>query len=337
MRSKRIINVIALVIGIGALSYLIYKVGLDELLDNLLAVGPVFPLLLLIEAASTAFSTFGWLFAFEPSSRPSYTKLLGINFASLSIAGALPTGQAGEVAKGNLLRGEAPAAQIVSSLLIYNYLHVMSVMLMVLVGPLAALAVGGDFDANVIWICLGAGVLVLILVILLGLLLYSGIMHKVLDWIGRHRLLWKPSQKLKSSVGEVDGKLRDIIASRPSDLFKGYVGLILGRFMRILEVYVILSYLDVSGSLVVALMVFSATAMVNYLLMVLPAREGFLEGSTYVVFKLLGMNGAHGLSMEIIRRLRKIFFQITGVLLMMYFVRKKDVPAQPDPPEAGKE
>ena len=60
------------------------------------------------------------------------------------------------------------------------------------------------------------------------------------------------------------------------------------------------------------------------LLMVLPAREGFLEGSTYVVFRLIGMNGADGLSLEITRRLRKIVFQVFGVLLMMYFVKKKD-------------
>ena len=79
--------------------------------------------------------------------------------------------------------------------------------------------------------------------------------------------------------------------------------------------------MDITGDPSVSLMVFSATAVVNYLLMVLPAREGFLEGSTLVVFEMLGMNGAHGLSLEITRRLRKIFFQILGIFLMIGAVK----------------
>ena len=55
----------------------------------------------------------------------------------------------------------------------------------------------------------------------------------------------------------------------------------------------------------------------NYLLMVLPAREGFLEASTLGVFQLLGLAGADGLSLELTRRLRKIFYQALGVGLMV--------------------
>ncbi len=323
MKNKRAINIIAIIIGVGALSYLIYRVGFRELLDNLLTIGPVFPLLLAIEAVSNAFSCTGWYYSFDPGSRPRYRKLLGISYASLSIAGALPTGQAGEVAKGNLLRGVASTTEIVSSLLIYNYLHILTVMLLVFIGPFVALFTGG-FDAEVIWVTLGAGVLVLAVVLVLGAMLYSGVLHKFLEWVGRRRLIWKPSEKLLGGVRDVDARLRLIIRERPGDIIKGSTGLFLGRVMGVIEVYVILSYMGVSDSVTVSLMIFSTTAMVKYLLMVLPAREGFLEGSTYVVFRLIGMNGADGLSLEITRRLRKIVFQVFGVVLMMYFVRKKD-------------
>ncbi len=323
MKNKRAINIIALIIGVGALSYLIYRVGFRELLDNLLTIGPVFPVLLVIEAISNALSCTGWYYSFDPASRPSYRKLLGISYASLSIAGALPTGQAGEVAKGNLLRGVSTTTEIVSSLLIYNYLHILTVMLLVFIGPFVALFTGG-FDADVIWVTLGAGVLVLVVVLVLGAMLYSGVLHKLLEWVGRRRLIWKPSEKLLGGVRDVDNRLRLIIRERPGDIIKGSIGLLLGRVMGVIEVYVILSYMGVSDSVTVSLMIFSTTAMVKYLLMVLPAREGFLEGSTYVVFRLIGMNGADGLSLEITRRLRKIVFQVFGVGLMMYFVRKKD-------------
>jgi hypothetical protein len=329
MKSKRVINVIALVVGIGALAFLIYKVGWRELVDNLLAVGPAFPLFLAIEAFSNVFSCFGWYYAFDPSDRPRYFKLLSISFASLSLAGALPTGQAGEVAKANLVRGHAGATEILSSLLIYNYFHILTTVLVVLTGPIVVYVTGG-FSELVILVTMAICVAVFAVTALLGVLLYWGILHKLLEWVGGlHWSPWKPSDKLMAGVREVDVKLRQIISTRPGDLLKGVLGLLVGRLFQVAEIYAILAYMGVSDSVGVSLMIFSTTAMVNYLLMVLPAREGFLEGSTWVVFKLLGMSGADGLSLEITRRLRKVFYQLIGIVLMAVFVGRKDRRSKP--------
>lgn len=324
MKSKRVINLVALVIGIGALAFLIYEVGWRELLDNLLAVGPAFPLFLAIEAASNATSCFGWYYAFDPGDRPRYGRLLAVSFASLSVAGALPTGQAGEVAKANLLRGHSNTAEILSSLLVYNYLHVLVTLVMVLAGPIVAHFTGG-FSELVIAVTLAICAAVFALTALLGVLLYWGVLHRLLTRIATARLIpWKPSERLEEGLREVDSKLRDIINHRPADILRGSLGLLAGRVLQVAEVYAILAYMGVSDSVGVAMMVFSTTAMANYLLMVLPAREGFLEGSTWVVFKMLGMNGADGLSLEITRRLRKIVYQLFGIILMVFFVGKKD-------------
>jgi len=324
MSSKRVVNLVALVLGIGALAYLIYEVGWRELLDNLIAVGPAFPLFLAIEALSNVSSCFGWYFAFDPGERPSYGRLLAVSFASLSLAGALPTGQAGEVAKANMLRGHASNPAILSSLLVYNYLHVATTLLTVLAGPIVALATGG-FTRQVILVTLAVCAAVIAVTALLGALLYWGALHRVLERIASWRFVpWTPSQRLKDGLREVDSKLRDMVNHRPADVVRATLGLIAGRLFQVAEVYAILAYMGVSDSIGVAMMVFSTTAMANYLLMVLPAREGFLEGSTFVVFEMLGLNGAEGLSLEITRRLRKIVYQLIGIVLMLVFVGRKD-------------
>ena len=324
MKSKRVVNLIALVIGIGALAYLIYEVGWRELLDNLIAVGPAFPLFLGIEAASNVSSCFGWYFAFDRGERPGYGRLLAVSFASLSVAGALPTGQAGEVAKANMLRGHASNPAILSSLLVYNYLHVATTLIMVLAGPIVALFTGG-FTQQVILATLAVCVAVILVTALLGALLYWGALHRLLERIGSWRFVpWTPSDKLKDGLREVDTKLRAIINERPADVLRAALGLLVGRLFQVAEVYAILVYMGVSDSVGVAMMVFSTTAMANYLLMILPAREGFLEGSTFVVFEMLGLKGAHGLSLEITRRLRKIVYQLIGIVLMVVFVGRED-------------
>jgi hypothetical protein len=321
MKSKRVINIIALVIGISALTFLVYKVGFWELLDNLISFGAAFPLILLIEALSNVFSCIGWHRAFEPDDRPSYGRLLLISFASLSLAGALPTGQAGEVAKGNMIRGYARPAEILSSLLIYNYLHILTTLFVVIIGPIVALVVQ-QFEVGTVLVTLGVCIASFLATGVLGLLLYSGILHKFLGRIGRIRLIpWTPSDKILDGVREVDQRLRGIVSQRPGDLARGIGGLFIGRVFQVAEIYTILHFMGVSSDVTVSLMVFSVTAVVNYVLMVLPAREGFLEGSTLVVFEMLGMSGVHGLSLEITRRLRKIVFQVLGIFLMVGAVK----------------
>ncbi|MBW2278467.1 MAG: flippase-like domain-containing protein, partial [Deltaproteobacteria bacterium] len=242
----------------------------------------------------------------------------------LSVAGALPTGQAGEVAKANMLRGHSSSTAILSSLLVYNYLHVATTLVMVLAGPIVALFTGG-FEQNVILTTLAVCIAVIVVTALLGALLYWGALHRLLERAAGWRFVpWTPSGKLKDGLREVDTKLRDIINNRPADVARATVGLLVGRLFQVAEVYAILVYMGVSDSVGVAMMVFSTTAMANYLLMVLPAREGFLEGSTFVVFEMLGLSGAEGLSLEITRRLRKIVYQLVGIVLMMVFVGRKD-------------
>jgi len=321
MKSKRVINIIALVIGISALAFLVYKVGFQELLGNLISFGAAFPLILLIETLSNMFSCIGWHRTFEPDDRPSYGRLLLIGLASLSLSGALPTGQAGEVAKGNMIRGYARPAEILSSLLIYNYLHILTTLFMVIIGPIVALVVH-QFETGTVLVTMGVCTASFLFTGVLGLLLYSGILHKFLDRIGGIRFIpWTPSDKMMEGVREVDRRLRGIVSQRPGDLLKGIAGLFIGRVFQVLEIYAILHFMGVSSNVAVSLMVFSVTAVANYVLMILPAREGFLEGSTFVVFEMLGMSGVHGLSLEITRRLRKIVFQVLGIFLMIGAVK----------------
>ncbi len=321
--SRKTINLLFLAVGLSALVLLIREVTLARLVDQLLAFGTVFLLVLLIEILSNIAASTGWYYAFIPRYKVRLSKLVLTNFASLAVAGALPTGQAGELAKGNLVRDEAPPAEIISSLLVYNYLHILTTSLVV--AGLAAIPFwAGTFDYTVSLTVLIISILVLASTAFLGIFLRLGLLQKIFSWLEHQPLkILRPSQKSLQGAVTVDERLKYFASDYPGNLLKSVVWLIIDRLIQVAEVWIILYKLELPSSIPVVAMVFAATSLANYLLMVLPAREGFLEGSTYLIFGALGMNPADGFSMEIIRRIRKIFFQISGLVLLALIAKGK--------------
>jgi len=318
--SKRKLTFIFLAIGIGAAALLVIKLGPQTILDNLILFAPAFPIILAIEAASNLLSIVGWYYSFNPNDRPPLPRLQLINFASLPLSGALPSGQAGEVLKGNLLRGRAAGPEIVSSLVVYNYLHIGTTALVMAAGPVLAL-ICAEFQPTVALALLGISLAMVAVMAGLGVFLRLGVFQRVTGWMSRLPLKSLKSDHLQDWAKDVDGRFRQVWNERRGDLLRASAFLILGRLVQIGEVYVILYHLGLEPTVSVAAIAFSGTALANYLLLALPAREGFLEGSAYVVFELLGLSGVAGLSMEIARRLRKIAYQIFGLVLLFFMAR----------------
>lgn len=327
MAGRRTLTLVLILLGLVALGALIWEMGPATMWAQLRAIGPIFPALLLVELLSNAASNFGWLYAFPPERRPRYGRLLSVQLASLGVGSMLPTGQAGEVAKWNMLRDDAPSTEVVSSLLVYNTLHVVTTFLATLVGPLLALFAGGfgGFEPRLVWLTLAIAAVGAGLTLVMFAFFARGLVERTLRRLSRFAWL-RLTERAYEKAGEVDRGLHGA-ARRRSDMLRCVAGLFVGRLFSIAEVLLILTALGTSDSPVVAAMIFSVTAVVNYLLMVLPVREGFLEASTLGVFVMLGLKGADGLSLEIARRLRKVAFQAAGIVWMMVLNRRR--PASP--------
>jgi len=316
--SRTTVNVLFLAVGALALALLVQQVGPARLLSQLRQIGWAFAVVLLIELASNATSCRGWMHTFPREDRPGYWRLLSTGLASLSVAGILPSGQAGELAKGNLLRGHARPTTIVSSLLFFNYLHMLTTCVVVLAGAALGLS-SGRFSRQTAGWTLGIGLIVMVGTLGFGAMLRLDALERLVGWARKlpFRKL-RPSENAWTSARTIDTALR---AFRRVDLLKSAFWLTVGRLFQVLEVYVVLRGLGLPEGLPEVSMVYSATSLANYLLMILPAREGFLEGSSYVVFGLLGLSAAGGLSFEVVRRLRKVVYQVLGLLLMTVMTR----------------
>lgn len=333
MKHQRLITLAIIAVALVGLGLLVRDIGLQKLLDQLLAVAWAFPFVLLAEGLSNATSTVGWYHAFPVGPRPPLRKLMSISFASLAVAGVLPTGQASELTKWNLLRGHAHTADVVSSLVVFNYLHVACTLGMVLVGPAVAL-ITGHFPDKAVWSTLLVAVVCFGGALFGGWLLARGMLARALYRLGGLKLFaFARKPKVQDWAGAVDTRLSATF-KREGTLVQAAAWLLVGRLFAIVEVWIILSALGAPSPATTALMVFSATAVVNYVLLVLPAREGVLEASTYGVFVFLGLPGEQGLSLELIRRIRKVAYQAAGVVLLVILGRKAR-PASADGPDGA--
>ena len=309
-----LINLLFFGIGVLTLGWLMHRVGVNQLASQLVGVGGAFWAILLIELCSNAASCRGWHYTFRPNDRPSYGRLLLTGIASLSVGGALPSGQAGELAKANLLRGHVAGPEIVSSLLLFNYLHMLTNSALVVACALFGLACG-LFPWRVGALVAAVGLVLVLFTAGFGALLQSRVMERVVRAARSQRVKWlRPPERWLGTASAIDTAMRGL-ARR--DLLWAAGWLTVGRLFQVGEVYVVLAALGIGDSAPEVAMVYAITAVANYLLMVLPAREGFLEGSSYLAFGLLGMAQASGLSFELVRRLRKIVYQVIGLVLML--------------------
>ena len=328
--SRTTVNVAFLACGVLALGWLVRSVGLGQIWAQLRQVGPAFGWVLLAEALSNVFSSRGWWCTFTRSERPPFWRILLTSLASLSVAGMLPTGQAGEIAKANLLRGHVRSPEIVSSLLLFNVLHVLIVAVVSTAGLLIPLATG-TFPSRVLLILFAAGFLVIASMILAGAALRLQLVERGVNGLRRLHWRWLPTDAWMADAVAIDDRLRVI---PNADKLWSCFWLFWGRIAAIVEIAIILHTLGMPASLSVAMTVFAATTLANYVLGVLPAREGFLEGSTYAVFGWLGLSATGGLSLELVRRLRKIVFQLLGVMWMVVLTKLRREPEASSSPEA---
>lgn len=103
---------------------------------------------------------------------------------------------------------------------------------------------------------------------------------------------------------------------------------ILSRLLGVVEVIVIMAVLRQHLSIVQALFVCTVVTAGNTVFFVLPGQWGVSEGLHVIVLQSLGYPAAIGLSLGIIRRLRKL--AVAGLGLVLFALEKRKAPKRPE-------
>src|SRR5262249_10726956 len=106
---------------------------------------------------------------------------------------------------------------------------------------------------------------------------------------------------------ELDGLVRSLASfyrQRPEQLLSSILFHFLAYAVGSLEIYLVLSFLDIPVSLLTAVVIESFGAAIKFASFMVPASLGALEGGNVAIFASFGLGSVAGLSYTLIRRLR---------------------------------
>jgi 1L-myo-inositol 1-phosphate cytidylyltransferase len=315
-RSWHIARILSSIAGVLLLVYLLLRIGIENVLTQLARFGPWF--LVIIALA------FGWIFCqtcawyLVQASRFRKIPLMPLFRAKIisdTLNAVLPSANlGGDAARAFLVRRYAPLTESIPGILVDKTIEFSMGILFLASGFLLSLLFVDlpRWMDVVAAVCLGGAALgmgVFVLFQLKGALWALRRAAKIVPAVRRF------VDKKEENIRSLDRNLR--LAYGRFDL-RTVLAAVLhfsGRALGAVEVFVILRVLGDPVSLIQAFFIAAGVSIVNTAFFVVPGTLGIAESAQVVILRSLGSSAALGLSLGIIRRIRKLATISIGLAL----------------------
>jgi uncharacterized protein (TIRG00374 family) len=315
--------------GLALLGYMIHRIGLDAIREQLAAFGPwrTLGLVLLYGLFQLAFAAGWWTLFRGFSARPRFRDIFLAYAAGDAVNMTVPSGNlAGEPVKVMLLKGKVPTEEVIASVTIYKFSDVSSMALFLLLGWLAHFAYA---PMPGIWSA-GAGVVILgmsALCVALYFLQTRGLFGPLKRWFAGGPAGDWIAHKLEDAH-LIDGNLQRFYREHSADFARSFGFNLVAWFGGVLEIAIFLKLMGLESGFWPAFMIETFTMLINNLIFFIPARIGVGEGARILLFQTLGYSASAGLSYGLVRRIRELAWIGAGYLLLLF---RKESPGRGAP------
>jgi glycosyltransferase 2 family protein len=301
-----------LVLGLGALAYLIARIGPSSILASLRQLRWwQFILVCLPYAIIMLVDTLGWRFAF-PHDRAPFFRLVGARLAGEALNVVTAVGSiGGEAVKAWLAARDVSHEESVASVVIAKTTNVIAQALFLMLGIVITWAVL-DVDIDVI-----GGMLSMLGIEILAVAGFVGV--QLFGVVGRGGRLLARFGVLEdaSYAGKLDATLRGYYR-REWRRFSLSVGFhFLGWILGVGEAITMLWALGVGPRPVVATVIESFGSGVRFATFFIPASVGAFEAANAAAFGALGIGAGVGLAFSLARRARQVVWICIGLVLLL--------------------
>jgi putative membrane protein len=316
MQALRIAERVLLVAGLVLLAFLIHELGAASVIDNLRLVGWGIVPIVLQELGSYVANTAGWWAAF-PSPRPDipFRRLLAARMSGDAVNYVTPTATlGGEFVRTRFLRGQAPATAIVASVTVAKLSQTIGQIAFVICGLAIILdetplpdAIHYGLLAGLVAVSAGA--------IALLVVQRRGMFAPALRLVQRVGLSAR-APELMRRLQHLDEEIASVHVNGNGSFALSVAGFFIGWCIGVVEIYLILWFLDVPVSVHRALTIEVLSVAIDGMLFFVPFKAGTQEGGKVLIFTLLGLDPAKGLAVGILRRIRELTWAVIGLLLL---------------------
>ncbi len=316
-------HVLTIGLGILLLAFLIWRIGLDELVHNFSLLGWGLAPIILLEGIADIFHSLGWKACLSNQLRSiPFSKIFCIKMAGTAINYLTPTlDLGGEVTKGTLLAADHKGPEIATGLIIDKLSFALSKLLFVVIGSLTllwnidlspAIRIGMFVGSGI----LGAGILGFLIVQRYGRL------GSVVRWLIRYNIGGNPLKKASDYITQIDEELRRFYREHPYNLPISMLWHSLGFLCGIMQCWIFVWVLTQKTSLIIAAGIWLLGTWIDLVGFAIPTHVGVIEAGRVIVFKVMGFDSSLGLAFGLTLRAEQLFWAGVGLLIYVWYILK---------------
>jgi len=336
---KRILHVIGLVLGLLLFVGLLVSTDLGLVWQAVRGSGPSFLAALVCYFTTQVLTALAWRQVLTGGDTVPFRRLIEANWAGHAINQLTPGATAGEIMKASLL--DLPGCDrrgIWSSVITLNLLGILiGLGWVAIASTVSVLAMGLDASITTA-ICVASAV---IAVVAAGLawLLAHGVTGTAVSLLCR-----LPGFKAKRdawivTADGIDQHYHVLRSERKGAMLLAVICLLGVRILQVVEVYMLTRPLlpgaDGADLIWTALFVQAAGQVVSWIMVVVPGQIGVAEAGSAASFVLIGLDPVVGLTMELLRRARKVIGIAIGLVIAAFTARSSSRTRQRDAEEAS--
>jgi uncharacterized protein (TIRG00374 family) len=323
LQEKSFIRRIFLAFGLLLFAYLVYRLKPSLLLQNLKLFGFNFVYILLVSSAGYIAFTLAWeIFLKELTKKVHFWEIFKIKIAGETVGSLTPLAWGGgDPVRVLLLKNHLPLTEGAASVVVDRTLNSMAVAFFMLIGVLIA------FIKFSLPPALEIGVSA-ILGVILGTSLFfyvrshEGLFEFFIDLAKKLRLKKHFAEKTMAQAREIDRSISEFYRLNKKGFFSAFFLHFVGKLSGALEIYLAAWFLKYPIGFVDSYLLLSMTVIVNMLFAFVPGGLGVLEGAYAGTFGLVNLNPVMGTSIQIIRRVRMVFWTALGLIFLSRMKKK---------------
>ncbi len=305
-----------LLAGLALLVFLFRELGAATVIKNLRLVGWGIAPIVLQEILAYSANTLGWLAAF-PRPLPSIrlSELLAARICGDAVNYVTPTATlGGEFVRTRFLHGQASTTSIAASVAVAKLTQTIAQIVFVLIGLTIILDDTPLPEALRDGLMGGLSFLSALVIVLL-IAQRRGMFTPLLRIANRLRLT-AHAPEVARRLQQLDDEIARFHGDARGGFILSVVSFWIGWALGILEIYLILWFLQVPVSVHRALSIEVLSVSIDGLLFFVPAKVGTQEAGKVLIFTILGLDPAKGLALGVIRRIRELTWAGVGLLIL---------------------
>lgn len=308
-------KIVFFVLSVVLLYFLLRHIGFAKVKDSFLSVGITGAIVLILmgllenvlDSASLKYSSL--------KSVPLY-KIHAINSLGGIMNSVFPW-ETGEVVKGLMIKKDASLSDSVLGVVLYNYIFKVSkpvaILFVIIISVLFQVEAQTTYILLIFLACFVSFIPYIFITLLIR---YSAVTRftKITE-----KLLKKDLSMWTEKIGKFEEALKKFSKNKDKSFFFVFMLQFLARTTSTLT-FLVTAYLlgDIRSIFPILMLANAAINLANYVVLLLPAKLGVTESTSFLIFSMLGLDGGLGIMIALIMRIKALFTQAISCLLLPF-------------------